>query len=209
MRLAGKCFAGVIIGLWLLTSHPATVQADFKQAISAYKSVAVQPALLAKIKAYDHLISYFCGFAYHRKNHVVNRNFVRALIIAESSANPEAISVDNARGLGQIIPETGRSAAKVLYNTGVNFKYIDESNLENLSLASLHDPAVNILLTVYLISRYNDRFDGKIELVVAAYNAGENTPSLPEQTVPNYPETEELIGKVNGYYLYLNKIRAD
>ncbi|THB75402.1 MAG: lytic transglycosylase domain-containing protein [Desulfobulbaceae bacterium] len=197
---------GLLVTLWLVSITAAPAYGDFKDSIKTYKSVQLDPSLIVKIEQYDHLIKYFCGFAYHKKNNVVNRNFVKALIIAESSVDPGAVSVDNARGLGQIVHETGKAAARVLYNTGVNFKYIEESKLQDLSLDSLHDPAINILLTVYLISRYNYRFNGKIELVVTAWNAGENNTSLNRGRVPGYSETEDLIGKVNGYFLYLNKM---
>lgn len=53
------------------------------------------------------------------------------------------------------------------------------------------------------MAKYNYKFDGKLELVVSAWNAGENIPSLSRGRHAPYLETENLIGKINAYYLYL------
>jgi len=60
-------------------------------------------------------------------------------------------------------------------------------------------------LTCVLISKYNYLYDGKIELVLSAWNAGENVAPLKNKLPVNYQETENLIGKVNGYFLYFLK----
>jgi soluble lytic murein transglycosylase-like protein len=79
--------------------------------------------------------------------------------------------------------------------------------LKNLQPDDLFDPAVNILLACYLISRYNHRFKGRLDLVITAWNAGENTNSLSQGRHAPYQETENLIGKVNAYYVYLLRHR--
>ena len=74
-----------------------------------------------------------------------------------------------------------------------------------MSQNDLFDPAINILLTCYLVAKYNYKFDGKLDLVVSAWNAGENTDSLNYGLHAPYQETENLIGKINAYYIYLLK----
>jgi soluble lytic murein transglycosylase-like protein len=80
---------------------------------------------------------------------------------------------------------------------------VPKSQLKDISRKDLFDPAVNILLTCYLLAKYNYMFDGRLELVLSAWNAGENTDSLVAGKHAPYIETKDLIGKVNGYYLYL------
>ncbi len=79
--------------------------------------------------------------------------------------------------------------------------------LKNFKEDDLFDPATNILLTCYLISKYNFRYNGKLDLVISAWNAGENIGSLKIGKPAPYSETHNLIGKVNGYYLYLLKLK--
>jgi len=105
--------------------------------------------------------------------------------------------------LGQILFTTGKRAASELAQTGYSFKYVKHFRLLHLRRKDLYDPAINILLTCYLISKYNNEYDGKLDLVLTAWNAGDNTESLDSSLPAPYHETFDLIGKVNGYYLYL------
>ncbi len=163
---------------------------------------------IRKLARYDHLIRYFSDFAYFVPKHKVNPDFIRALIVAESDVNPRAVSTMKALGLGQILLSTGRQAGKELFQSKTVFRYTSKDRLKNLNQADLFDPAINILLTCYLISKYNYKFKGRLDLVVSAWNAGENTHSLSNGQHAPYQETENLIGKINGYYTYLlrNKI---
>jgi soluble lytic murein transglycosylase len=125
------------------------------------------------------------------------------LILAESSCDPKAVSDNKALGLGQITLSTGKEAARELSKANLPFKYIDPEKLKNLQGKDLLDPAMNILLTCYLISKYNYKYDGKLELVLSAWNTGGNSDYLDSGRPAPYSETHDLIGKVNGYFLYL------
>ncbi|BHH83309.1 lytic transglycosylase domain-containing protein [Desulforhopalus sp. 52FAK] len=186
---------------------PKLAEAGLHSSVTKYKNSEVNEISIERLKKYDHLIRYFSNFSYFKPNHKVSADFVRALILAESSGNPRAVSNKNALGLGQILVTTGQEAAQVLAKSKTRFRYIDKSTLANLKRADLFDPAVNILITCYLIAKYNHRFDGKLDLVVSAWNAGENTSSLKNGKHAPYRETEDLIGKVNAYYVYLLKNR--
>lgn len=181
--------------------------ADLRTSVGKFREVTIPPTLLGKTQNYDHLVRYFTSFSYFELHHKVSPEFIHALILAESAGNPRAISNKNALGLGQIILTTAQPAAKALAQSGVQFEHINLRRLQSLKRHDLFDPAINILLTCYLISKYNYKFNGKLELVLSAWNAGENTDSLEEGRHAPYQETEELIGKVNGYYLYLLKRR--
>lgn len=184
---------------------PVTGYSDLAVAIRKHQGAELDGVRLDKLAKYDHFIRYFSNFSYFEPRHKVSPNFIRALIIAESDVSPTAVSKKNAIGLAQIIPSTGKQAASELANRTDRFKYVSKEQLNNLGEDDLLDPAVNILIACYLISKYNYKFDGKLDLVVSAWNAGENTKSLKRWHHAPYKETEELIGKVNAYYLFLQK----
>ncbi len=194
---------GITIQLLCLSS----ANAELSSYVRKYNDVKISQTQLKKIARYSHLINYFSSFSYFRPRYKVSPDFIKALILAESGANPYAVSEKNALGLGQILHSTGRQAAKDLFISGRKFRYLNNYKLQDLQAEDLFDPAINILLTCYLISKYNYRFDGKLDLVVSAWNAGENVDSLKIGMPAPYSETHNLIGKVNGYYLYLLKLR--
>lgn len=203
LSILKRVFFNQLFLILTLVSVPLICSAEVKDFVEKYHNTQIDPDDLRRINQYEHLISYFTGFAYFKPNHVVSPEFIKALIIAESSVNPEAQSSKDARGLGQITYATGKKAAQSLARTGVNFKYIDENRLIHLQPNDLYDPAINILLSTFLIAKYNYMFEGRIDLVLTAWNAGVNTESLRNNAPAGYLETENLIGKVNGYYLYL------
>lgn len=182
-----------------------TAAAELTNYIYKYHKTTVTQQQLQRISRFNNLIDYFSGFSYIVPRHKVSGDFIRALILAESNANPRAVSNKGALGLGQIMLPTARQAGKKLAESPVHFRYVEKKKLADLTKNDLFDPAINILLTCYLIARYNHKFEGKIELVLSAWNAGEYTPSLSVMKHAPYQETENLIGKVNGYYLYFLK----
>lgn len=186
---------------------PADSKSSLYVAVQKYKNSEINQTSLKKIAQFDQFIRYFCSFSYFVPNHKVNPDFIRALILAESDANPRAVSSKQALGLGQIILSTGALAGKELAKSTTQFKYVTKKRLHNLRKEDLFDPATNILITCYLIAKYNYMFDGKLDLVVSAWNAGENTSALSRGEHAPYRETEDLIGKVNSYYVYLLRHR--
>lgn len=175
--------------------------------INKYKDSEVSAQTLKRLSPFNKHINYYSQFAFFRANHKVSPDFIRALIIAESSVNPQAISSKGAMGLGQIMYPTGRQAAKELSRSRFRFANIKKRTLANLQKEDLFDPAINILLTCYLISKYNYKFNGKLELVLSAWNAGEYHRELSKGRPVPYKETMNLIGKINGYYIDLLKKR--
>jgi soluble lytic murein transglycosylase len=186
-----------------LPSSAAASSSDLHSYVRKYQSSKLSHEAINRIAQYDHLIEYFTSFNYYLPNHKVSPDFIKALILAESGANPRAISPRDAYGLGQIILTTGKEAGLELFKSKTHFKYVPKSTLRNITREDLFDPATNILLTCFLIAKYNYKFDGRLELVLSAWNAGENTESLSRGKHAPYRETKDLIGKVNGYYLHL------
>ena len=81
-----------------------------------------------------------------------------ALIRQESSFDPGAVSRAGARGLMQIMPATGRALARTL-----RLRY---------RRSSLHDPGTSLRLGTLYLRQMLNRFDGRVEQALAAYNAG-------------------------------------
>jgi len=200
------CRFSVLALLLLLLFMFATERdslATLHSSVRKYKDNVVSQQGIDKLARFDHLIRYFSNFAYFVPKHKVSPDFIRALILAESSADPTAVSNKKALGLGQILLSTAEQAGRELAGSRTRFRYVSMQKLRDLKKDDLFDPAVNILLTCYLISKYNYKFDGKIDLVLTAWNAGENTQSLASGRHAPFRETEDLIGKVNAYYVYL------
>ena len=193
----------MLIVLTLLLLQPVNSQARevLRHYINKYQKVKIDQSLRKRLDRQHHLISYFSSLHYIKPRHNINPDFLRALIIAESSAKPKALSNKDARGLTQILYSTARPAAKELAKTGFPFRYVTHEQLNNLKPKDLYNPAINLLIACYLIAKYNHQYQGRIELVVSAWNAG--TGSIVNNRPPPYIETLDLIGKVNGYYVEL------
>jgi soluble lytic murein transglycosylase len=102
---------------------------------------------------------------------------LKALIHVESYFNPNAISKKGALGLMQIMPE----------------------NLDALNVSRPFDPLENVMGGASYLKNMINRFDGKLELALAAYNAG---PTAVEKysDIPPYRETQEYVQKVLKLY---------
>ena len=92
-----------------------------------------------------------------------SQELVDSVIEAESSGNPEAISPTGAVGLMQILPSTAA-------DPGYGVEALSGGREEVVQ--QLLDPQINkILGTAYLNAMLN-KFDGDVELALAAYNQG-------------------------------------
>lgn len=105
--------------------------------------------------------------------HRLQPELLAALVEVESARNAGATSSAGARGLGQLMPETAR-------RFGVKDVSNPEDNLEG---------AARYLK--WLLARY----EGDVELALAAYNAGEGAVDR-FSGVPPFPETSAFVRKV-------------
>lgn len=106
---------------------------------------------------------------------------VAALVCQESTFNPGAVSSAGARGLMQVLPKTGRTLAralKVAYRT-----------------QSLYDPAVSLDFGTRYLRDLLDRYDGRLERALAAYNAGPHRVDAWTRDKPEMP-AEEFIESI-------------
>ena len=193
----------VIVLFIVFLGASVDARADLYSSVKRHQGSDIDPSFILRLTPYSDLITYFSGLVYLTPHRPIHPHFIRALILAESSGRVDAVSDKGAIGLGQILFTTGQEAAARLARSQITFKYVQRERLMTLSPADLKDPAINILLTCYLLATYNQRFDGRLDLVVSAWNAGVHRESLQQNRHVPFQETENLIGRINGYYLYL------
>jgi len=116
--------------------------------------------------------------------HGVDEALVHAVIFAESSYDPDAISPAGASGLMQLMPATAAQ----------------------YGVRDLFDPAQNVSGGVRLLRDLLAKFDGNVELALAAYNAGAYAVIRAGNRVP--PHTEAYVPKVIDYYRHFQTLKS-
>jgi soluble lytic murein transglycosylase-like protein len=171
----------------------------------AYASKDCRPSAeqLKRLEDLDPYISYFTSIKYGGPDVHISRDYIRALILTESGADPGARSPFGARGVTQILPATARSVLKILEQSGRDFRFIDENVFDSFEPEDLHDPALNILIACYLNATYRAMYDGRTDLVVSAWNAGPGAVARYGNSPPPFPETRHLIKRVKDTLGYL------
>lgn len=118
----------------------------------------------------------------------VNPEVIAAVVKAESSFNPRALSKAGAYGLMQVIPGTWR-----LVNSQAG---ICRGRHEGeCGSACFYDPDLNIAVGTYYLGQLIQRYGAHSELAVAAYNAG---PGAVDKYggIPPYTETARYVEQV-------------
>lgn len=115
----------------------------------------------------------------------VDAALIRAIIMAESSNNPKAVSHRGAKGLMQLMPRTARV----------------------LGVKDSFNPAHNIDGGVRYVRQLLDRYKGNVKLALAAYNAGLRHVRN-YGGVPPFKETHNYIKKVLNYRQHFEKALA-
>jgi soluble lytic murein transglycosylase len=137
----------------------------------------------------------------------LNPAILFGLVRRESAFNEKAYSPAGARGLMQIMPNTGKQIAKNL-----NERWRGSN--------SLYDPVINLKYGSYYYQKLLNQFDGNYAIALAAYNAGPDRVKkwLPEnetipadvwiETIP-YKETREYVTNVLAYALiYQQRVQS-
>ena len=112
---------------------------------------------------------------------------LHAIAHVESRHDASAVSHAGARGVMQVMPAT---AARL----GV-------AQPER----SLHEPATNVRASAELLRRLMARYPDRLDLVLAAYNAGEGAVERHGRRVPPFAETQDYVRKVAAVYERLNQ----
>jgi hypothetical protein len=109
----------------------------------------------------------------------VDPYFIYCVIQQESSFSSTALSVKGAQGLMQLMPGT---AARY-------------------GVVNANDPAQNIMGGTRYLKDLLQLFHGRIDLVLAGYNAGEGAVIKYGQTIPPYKETQDYVRLISKRYL--------
>ncbi len=103
-------------------------------------------------------------------------SLVKALIKVESNFNPNAVSRVGAKGLMQLMPV----------------------NIKKFRIKDPFNPYENIMGGTLYFRQLLDRYNGKLILALAAYNAGPTVVSK-YNSIPPYRETKRFVKKVLKY----------
>lgn len=125
---------------------------------------------LNRLSKYDDIINHAS------ETYGVDKNIIKSVILAESSAKENAVSSANAKGLMQIIDSTA--------------KYLGINNV--------FDPKENIMGGAKYLSELLRKYDGNLKFALAGYNAGPGNVDK-YNGIPPFNETQTYVKRVIGY----------
>lgn len=130
------------------------------------------------------LPNFLCGIFFPRqysdliaaysKEQLVDPCLVQALIREESFFRADSLSPANAYGLMQLLHSTAREMTR--------------KNDRRIKAKDLYDPEINIRLGLEYLKKLLDKYDGRLYLALAAYNAGSERV---EQWLADFPNADE------------------
>lgn len=105
-------------------------------------------------------------------------SLILAVVMQESAGDPDARSSKGAMGLMQLMPGTARE----------------------MGVRDADSPRENLLGGAGYLARMLKRFDGDLDLALAAYNAGPGNVEKAGPGVPDFPETRKYVASVKARY---------
>jgi soluble lytic murein transglycosylase-like protein len=122
----------------------------------------------------DSLAAYGDSLAAAASETGLDPGLILAVAVQESAGDPAAVSPKGARGLMQLMPATARE----------------------VGVRNPHDPDESLRGGARYLARLVQRFAGRIDLALAAYNAGPGAVERAGGKVPPYAETERYVARV-------------
>jgi len=150
------------------------VEAAFRRVIRRHDD-PVTPDLRATLKSrqpYGAMIEQAAG------EFGIDAALLHAVIAVESAYNTNAVSRHGAGGLMQLMPGTAK----------------------RYGVANVFDPADNVRGGAQYLAELNKLFRNNLQLVIAAYNAGEQAVLRNGNRIPPYRETTAYVPHVIAYY---------
>lgn len=127
--------------------------------------------------------------------HGVDYELLQAVIATESGFDATAVSPRGAVGLMQLMPATAE-------RFGV--ARAPRRSVEQ----QLTDPGTNVAAGARYLRHLLDLFEGRLDLALAAYNAGEGAVQRAGHRIPAYRETQNYVKSVLGLYVLLKPSAA-
>jgi len=157
------------------------------------RAVAV-PTAASKLIAFFEVAPGYMRVKHHlreaSRTQGIDYELLKALIATESGFDAGAVSPKGAVGLMQVMPATAQ-------------RYGVTGDSKGPVERKLADPGTNIKTGARYLRYLLDLFPGRLELALAAYNAGEGAVQRAGNRVPNYPETQNYVKTVMQLYSML------
>lgn len=159
---------------------PATPRAVSVPASSAHKLIAFFEVSPSYKRVKHHLRE-------ASRSQDIDYELLKAVIATESGFDPRAVSPKGAVGLMQIMPATAE-------------RYGITGDRKTPVEKKLTDPKINIKTGARYLRYLIDLFPGRLELALAAYNAGEGAVQRAGNKIPNFRETQNYVKTVMQLY---------
>ena len=158
------------------------IKSDQRYALLLRTEIAQNPALAIPIAGgrinWENQKRFTGIVAQAARTYQLDEALLHAVISTESGYEPRAISPKGAIGLMQVMPATGK----------------------RFGVSNLNDPALNIEAGARYLRVLLRQFDNDLQLVLAAYNAGENAVLRHGRRIPPYRETRQYVPRVLALY---------
>ena len=168
-RLTGEKLSTEVLNPKL---NPIIKQPKIEVTTSTLEIPLVKPSnqSLDRLSKYDEIIDRAS------ETYGVDKNIIKSVILAESSAKENAVSTASAKGLMQIIDSTA--------------KYLGINNV--------WDPKENIMGGAKYLSELLRKYNGNLKFALAGYNAGPGNVDK-YNGIPPFTETQTYVKRVIGY----------
>jgi hypothetical protein len=164
---------------------------DTANEVGTPRAVAVPSSSSRKLIAFFEVSPSYKLVKHHLREasrvHNIDYELLKAVIATESGFDPRAVSPKGAVGLMQIMPATAE-------------RYGVTGDRKTPLQKKLTDPKVNIKTGARYLRFLIDLFPGRLELALAAYNAGEGAVQRAGNKIPNFRETQNYVKTVMQLY---------
>jgi len=187
MLRARKCIFSVIIAACYCPVLMGSASADIyrfkdEKGVWHFTNIPSDPRYrlyltTSRLRAKHYIVKYDEIITRASRQFDVDPYLIKAIIKAESSFEPDAISQSGAQGLMQLMPATAK----------------------DMKVDNPFDPEENIIGGTKYLSLLLKRFDRNTRLAVAAYNVGASTVQNCSG-IPPIPQTRTFVKRVMAYY---------